>query len=186
MSVHPIPLRRPPVSVFIAASDERVRRSLWSLLGSDDGIEPLGATADLADLLRLLGRVTPSVVVIDESVFGSAGLRLLPIVAHAAPRAGLVVVGMHDHPAFGRRAREAGAVDYVRLDDADRLGRVVVDASGRKAPSEAGRRRAGRRAVTVVPDPGAESMERVPPSSSTRSRIPPRPKPADAAEGSNP
>src|SRR6185312_10170244 len=153
----PIALGRPPVTVFIAARSERVRTALWRLLQSEEGIEPLGATADLADLIRLLGRATPSVVVVDESVLGSAGLRWLPMVAHAAPRAGLVVVGMHDNPAYITRARAAGAADYVRLDDADRLGRVVVDASRSSAPLAAGRRRAGRRAITVVPDPGADS-----------------------------
>src|SRR5689334_17983415 len=125
MSAHPIALTRPPVTVCIAARDERVRTALWRLLQSEEGIEPLGATADLAEVIRLLGRATPSVVVIDESVLGSAGLRWLAMVAHAAPRAGLVVVGMHDNPAYIKRARDAGAADYVRLDDADRLGRVV-------------------------------------------------------------
>lgn len=186
MSVQPLTLRRPPVSVFIAAGDERVRTALWRLLEGEEGIEPLGATADLADLLRLLGRVTPAAVVVDESIFGAAGVRWLPMLARAAPCAALVVVGMHDHPAFVTRARDAGAADYVRLDDADRLGRVVVAASERALPSAAGRRRAGRRAVTVVPDPGADSMSRLPPRSSTRSRIPATPKPPDEADGSNP
>ncbi|HEX5621055.1 MAG TPA: hypothetical protein VFX51_21710, partial [Solirubrobacteraceae bacterium] len=170
MSVKPTPLCRPPVSVLIAARDERIRTGLWSLLESEPDVEPIGATADLADLIRLVGRVAPDAIVFHESVFGAVGLGWLPLVARAAPRAAFVVVGMHDHPAFTVRAREAGAADYVLLDDAERLGRAVVEASERSAPLSAGRRRTGRRAMTVVPAPGAASITRLPPRSSTRSR----------------
>jgi DNA-binding NarL/FixJ family response regulator len=129
-----------PVSVFIAARDERIRAGLWTLLESEPGVEPTGATADLADLIRLLGRVAADVIVLHESVFGLAGVGWLPVVSRAAPRSALVVVGMHAHPAFTARARDAGAADYVRLDDAERLGPAVVAASECSAALAAGRR----------------------------------------------
>lgn len=144
------------ISVFITARDERVRAGLWSLLESEPGIELLAATADVADLIRLLGRVAPAVVVVDESVFGTAGVGWLRTLAAAAPHSAFVVVGMHDHPAFVTRAREAGAADYVRLDEADRLGRSVVDAATLLAPFGAERLRTGSRAVKVVPAPGSD------------------------------
>ena len=120
-----------PVSVFIAARHERVRAALWRLLEREPGVEPLAATADLADMSRLLGRLSPAVVVVDESVLGDARLDALAALVDVAPQAGFIVVGMHDHPGYVDRAREAGAADYVRLDDADRLGRAVVEASRR-------------------------------------------------------
>ena len=185
MPVLPVPLHR-PVSVVIAAHDERIRNVLWTVFKSEVGIEPVGATADPADLIRLLERVVADVIVLHDSVFGAAGLGSLPLVARAAPRAAVLVVGMHDHPAFARRARDAGAAAYVRLDDAERLGRAVVEASEDSAPLVARRRRTGRRAVTVVPTPGEASITRLPPRSSTRSRMPRRPKPSGASDGSNP
>jgi len=135
MAMQPTRLHRHPVSVFIAARDERIRSGIWNLLASEPDVEPTGATADLADLIRLLDRVAADVVVLHESVFGATGFAWLPVVARVAPRTAIVVVGMHDHPAFTKHARVAGAADYVRLDDADRLGRAVVEASERSAPS---------------------------------------------------
>ena len=120
-----------PVTVFIAARHERVRAALWQLLESEPGIEPLAATADLADMIRLLERLRPAVVVVEQAVLGDAGLDALAALAEVAPQAGIVVVGMHDHPGYVTRAREAGAADYVRLDEAaDRLGPAVLGGVG--------------------------------------------------------
>jgi DNA-binding NarL/FixJ family response regulator len=123
-----------PVSIFIAARHERVRAALWQLLEHEPGIEPLAATADLADMIALLERLRPAVVVVDQSVLGDAGLDALSTLGEAAPQAAFIVVGMHDHPGYVTKAREAGAADYVCLDEAaDRLGRSVADAPARGA-----------------------------------------------------
>jgi DNA-binding NarL/FixJ family response regulator len=187
-----IPKRAPldaasPVPVFIAVRHNSVREALWRLLEAEPGVEPLAATADLADTVRLLGTLAPAVVVLDESVLGDGGLRKLPTVAAAAPRTAFVVVGMHDHPRYVTWAREVGAADYVLLDEAaERLGRSVVEAAEPSAPLRASRRRAGSRAVSVVPAPDADSIISLPPSNSTRSRIPTSPKPPAVPDASNP
>jgi two-component system, NarL family, response regulator DevR len=128
-SIHPA-----SVSVFVAARLERLRGGLWSLLDAEPGVEPLASATNIGDLLRLLRRVAPDVVIIDESVLGSAGTGWLETLVTNAPGTAFIVVGMHDHPAFVTRARDAGAVDYVRLDEAQRLVRAVVEA--RELPGE--------------------------------------------------
>ena len=123
-----------PVTVFVAARHERVRAALWQLLEDEPGIEPLAATADLADTIRLLERLRPAVVVVEQAVLGGAGLDALAALAEVAPQAGIVVVGMHDHPGYVTWARDAGAADYVRLDEAaERLAPAVWEASERTA-----------------------------------------------------
>ena len=84
-------------------------------------------------------------------------------------------------PATSQRAREAGA--STTCDSTMRIGwcRAVAAAGERSRPFVAARRRAGSRAMTVVPAPGADSTVSVPPSSSTRSRIPSSPKPSGVA-----
>ena len=121
-----------PVTVFVAARHDRVRSALWSLLAAEPGIRPVAATADFGDLMRLLGSVSPAVVVADEAVFGYADTRRLRELAQVAPR--LVVVGMQDHPGFVSRAREAGAADYVRLDEPERLAEAVLEAGTAREP----------------------------------------------------
>jgi chemotaxis response regulator CheB len=181
MSAQPTPTAGARVPVFVAARHNGVRNALWALLEMEPGIEPLAAIGDLADLTRLLARVAPPVVVVDEAILGRDGISWLPGLVATAPATAFVVVGLEDHPLYVTRAREAGAVDYVRLEDAERLRRVVL-----LAPLTAGRRRTGRRAVTVVPAPGTDSTTSVPSSSATRSRMPTRPKPSEASDGSKP
>ena len=124
----------PDVTVFIAARHESIRAALWQLLDGEAGIEPLAATADLTDMVRLLGWLRPAVVVVEQSVLRSAGLDALATLVEVAPQAAFIVVGMHDDPGYVAWARDAGAVDYVCLDEAvDRLGPSVIEAAAPRA-----------------------------------------------------
>jgi DNA-binding NarL/FixJ family response regulator len=174
------------IPVFLAAAHRSVRRALWALLESEPAVEPLAAIADLADLHRMLEHVAPPVVIVDEAILGSDGIGALPKLVADAPASAFIVVGMGDHPTYVTRARVTGAADYVRLDEAERLVGSVVEAAELSAPLTAGRRRTGRRAVSVVPTRGVEATVSSPPSSSTRSRIPRRPKPSPLTSGSKP
>jgi DNA-binding NarL/FixJ family response regulator len=160
MAAHPAHIPEAPVSVFVAARHDAIRAALWNLFQSEPGVEPLAATASAEDLERLLATVSPAVVVVDESVLRPDGIASLPAIVAANPQSAFIVVGMHDHPAYVTRARQAGAADYVRLEDAARLATAVVEASDAFA---AGRRRTGSRAMTVVPASGAASIVSRPP-----------------------
>jgi DNA-binding NarL/FixJ family response regulator len=184
MAAHPAHISKAPVSVFVAARHDAIRAALWNLFESEPGVEPLAATASAEDLARLLATVCPAVAVVDESVLRPDGMARLPAIVAASPQSAFIVVGMHDHPAYVTRARQAGAVDYVRLDDAERLARAVAEVSDASAGVPAGRRRTGSRAMTVVPASGAASIVSRPPSRSTRSRIPSSPKPPVCSDGS--
>lgn len=131
MSTSRVSAHTAPVSVFLAIRHERLRAALWSLLETEPGVEPLPAAADPGDLLKLPGRVAPAVAIVDHSVLGDRGVSRLAELVPAAPQTAFIVVGMCDESAYVTRAREAGAVDYVCLDDADRLGRSVLEARGR-------------------------------------------------------
>jgi DNA-binding NarL/FixJ family response regulator len=125
MSSHALSIDESPVTVFLAITHAGMRTALWSLLEDEPGIELLAATANAGDLLRLVRRVAPAVAIVDESVFGERGTARLPELAAAAPQTVFIVVGMYDQPAYVARAREFGAVDYICLDEAERLGRSV-------------------------------------------------------------
>ena len=109
------------VTVLIVSAHERVRSALWGLLSAEPGIESVTAIAEAADLAWLVESVAPNVAVVDESVFA-----MLPELVRAVPTTRFVMVGMHDHPGFVTRARDAGATDYVRLDEPKRLVAAVA------------------------------------------------------------
>ena len=131
MPTQPTPIPR-TVRVFLAVRHASLRNALWRLLETEPHVEPLAAIADLDDLTQLLARVTPPVVVVDEAILGVDGIRELPDLVAGAPATAFVVVGQGDHPAYVTRAREAGAADYVPVDEAERLG-SVIEASSRSA-----------------------------------------------------
>lgn len=134
--------RREPIPVVIAARHPSVRAGLWQLLDASAAAPPIAVASTFAALLRLLPRMSACIVVVDELVVGDGNLERLSEIAAAAPAASVVVVGMNDHPGFVTRAVDAGAVDYVRLDDAERLVRAVAAAGGRSRPSVVARQRA--------------------------------------------
>jgi DNA-binding NarL/FixJ family response regulator len=116
------------VTVFVAARHNSVRNALWKLLETEPGVEPVAASADLADLKRLLERAVPHVVVVDEAILGGDGISALSGLIASAPVTAFIVVGLGEHPRYLTRARETGAADYVRLDDAGRLTGAVLAA----------------------------------------------------------
>jgi len=136
MVLQPAQSHRAPASVVIAVRHERVRAALWALLEADPLVEPVAATADAEDLMTLLGRITPAAVVIDDAILAQTGV---------VPGTVFVVFGMEDHPGYAARAREMGAADYVRFDEAERLGPALIEAAEPPVPFRAGRRRTGRR-----------------------------------------
>ncbi len=145
------------ITVLLVAGREGTRTAMASVLDAAPGLHLAGVAADLSGTLSMLGRCPPDVVVVDEGLLGETVARRL---AALAPSTAFVVLGMSDHPGFAARARAAGAVDYVRLDDAAERVAAAVSAAGSAASSgsSASRRRTGSRAVTVVPAPGAESI----------------------------
>ena len=161
-----------PTTVLLASDRSATRSSLWSLLETEPGLEPVAVAADLPSAIRQLRMLMPDVMLVDRRLLGDTGLRRLPMLALEAEETAIVVIGMGDHPGLDALARSAGAAGYIRLDEAaERLAGVPA----MLVPGSSSPRRAGKRTVTVVPAPGADSIASAPPSDSTRSRMPTSP-----------
>jgi two-component system response regulator DesR len=108
----------PVTKVLVAADRSTTRSSLWSLLETEPGLEPVGVAADLPAAIRQLRSLAPDVLLVDRRLRGHAGLRRLPMLALEAERTAIVVIGMGDHPGLDALVRSAGAAGYIRLDEA--------------------------------------------------------------------
>jgi DNA-binding NarL/FixJ family response regulator len=111
------------LKVLVAAGRSATRSSLWTLLETEPGLEPVGVAPELATAIRMLRTLRPDLLLVDRTLLGEAGLRRLPMLKAASESTTIVLVGMGDHPGIEGAAREAGAAAYIRLDEAaDRVG----------------------------------------------------------------
>jgi DNA-binding NarL/FixJ family response regulator len=134
----PMLIPRPPDAdrgVVIATRHPAMRRALWAVVEGTRGVAPLGAAGDLPDTMRLVLFTHPELVLVDTSVLGGPGLAGLATLKAGAPAARIVVIGAGDHPAYAAQAREAGAFDYVVLDDAaERVPEAILAATSALQP----------------------------------------------------
>lgn len=107
------------------------------LVNSQSDMEAVAETDDLPRALELAKQACPDVVVLDLTMPGGASLPLIADLAAlpSAPR--VLILTMHDDPAYVRAALAAGAIGYVvkTISESDlleairqvRRGRMVID-----------------------------------------------------------
>jgi DNA-binding NarL/FixJ family response regulator len=123
-----------PTSVLVAADRSTTRSSLWSLLETEPGLQPVGVAGDLPSAIRQMRLLHPDVLLVSRRLLGDGGLRRLPMLALEAEGTAIVVIGMGDHPGLDALVRSAGGAGYIRLDEAaERLSGVA----GMAAPPSA-------------------------------------------------
>lgn len=131
------------IRVLIVDDHAILRSGLRMMLGSQRDIEVVGETGDLGEMLRLAQALAPDVITLDLSMPGGSSLGWIEKLRAAAPAARVVVLTMHDDPAFVRSALALGAAGYLAKSAADSAligairevhrGRLFVDIADRQA-----------------------------------------------------
>jgi DNA-binding NarL/FixJ family response regulator len=107
--------------VLIADDHPVVRRGLRDAVEAERGMVVVGEAGDGLEALRLLRELRPHVAVLDVSMPGLDGLDVLAQTRTWPHPPRVVLLTMHDR--YARRARELGALGYIRKEDAeDELG----------------------------------------------------------------
>ncbi|MEA2299568.1 MAG: two-component system, NarL family, response regulator NreC [Solirubrobacteraceae bacterium] len=104
---------RPRFSVVIADDHAVVRQGLRLLLESEADLEVIGEAGDLEETGRLVGELTPDILLLDLHMGRELSLGWLERLRAASPRTGVVILTMQDDPAFARQALAGGAAGYV-------------------------------------------------------------------------
>jgi DNA-binding NarL/FixJ family response regulator len=99
--------------VVLADDHAVVRNGLRWMLGPIDDIEVVGEAADGRALALLLETVETDVVLLDIRMPGLGGLDVLPEIIRDHPRIRVVILSMHDEPAYITTAIERGAAGYL-------------------------------------------------------------------------
>jgi two-component system response regulator NreC len=146
-----------PIRVLIADDHAVLRSGLALLLGVQNDLVVVGEAADGNEAVIKTRELTPDVLLLDLSMPGPSGGEVIRQALRASPRSRVLVLTMHDDPAYLASAMLAGAAGYVVKKVADteliqairavHAGRTFVDltrsSDPHPRPKEAGGRSGG-------------------------------------------
>jgi two-component system, NarL family, response regulator NreC len=119
------------ISVLLADDHAIVRQGLRAALQTVPDLCLVGEAADGQEVLRLVDRRKPDVLVLDLMLKGLNGLEVARQVPRRSPRTRVVILSMHADPAYVVEGLRAGATAYVVKDaGVDELVRAVREAAG--------------------------------------------------------
>ena len=107
------------IRVLIADDHAVVRAGLRMLIGTQPDMEVVGEAADGPETLLKTRAARPDVVVLDLSMPGPRSSLTIERLVRLEPSPRILVLTMHDDPAYFRSAFMAGATGYVVKDAAD-------------------------------------------------------------------
>src|SRR5579885_3830089 len=114
------------IRVMIADDHAILRAGLKLLVNSQADMEVCGEAADGKQAMEAASRLTPDIVLLDLTMPNAGGMEALQKIAEDAPAARVVILTMHDDPAYLRSVLAAGASGYVlkKSVDADLLSAI--------------------------------------------------------------
>ncbi len=98
----------------VVVDDHRiVREGLAYMLGEIDGVELVGEAGGGAELFDLLEGTQPDVILLDVHMPAMSGLEVLERLRNDHPDMKVIMLSMHDEPAYVQEAIKLGAMGYV-------------------------------------------------------------------------
>ena len=110
----------PRTRVLIADDHAILRAGLAMLVGAQPDLAVVGEAGDGIEALEKIRKVTPDVVILDLTMPRMSGFDALREIVRDCPGTKVLVLTMHDDPAYGRSLLAAGALGYVTKKAADR------------------------------------------------------------------
>jgi DNA-binding NarL/FixJ family response regulator len=99
--------------VIIADDHSVVRDGLRYMLSDHQSIEIVAEASNGTELLEILTVVDTDIVLLDLRMPGMTGLEALQRIRSDNPKVKVIILSMHDDPAYVREAMESGASGYL-------------------------------------------------------------------------
>lgn len=100
-------------TIVLADDHHVVRQGLKSLLEGETDFSVIGEAADGLEVVDLVDRLQPDILVVDLIMPGLNGLDIIQQVTHHSTRTQVVVLSMHANEAYVSEALRNGAHGYV-------------------------------------------------------------------------
>jgi len=108
-----------PTRVLIVDDHAVLRAGLRLLLESQDDMEVVGEAGTVAQAIEVARSAAPQVITLDLVMPGPSGVASVERLRSVAPGAHIVILTMHDDPAYVRAAIAMGAAGFVNKSAAD-------------------------------------------------------------------
>jgi two-component system, NarL family, response regulator NreC len=107
------------IRVLIADDHAVLRAGLRMLIGAQSDMKVVGEAADGPETVKRARELESDIVLLDLSMPGPSGTVTIEQLARLDPRPRILVLTMHDDPAYLRAALQAGAAGYIVKKAAD-------------------------------------------------------------------
>ncbi len=101
------------MNIIIADDHTVVRQGLKQILAAEADMRVVGEAKDFGETLEVVGKLDWDVLVLDYSMPGGNGLRILKEIKQAYPRRPVLILSMHPEDAIAISALRAGAAGYI-------------------------------------------------------------------------
>ena len=119
-----------PINILLADDHAVVRLGVRSLFDAEANFHLVGEADDGLQVLPLVERLQPDVLVLDLMMPGLNGLEIIRQVGHRAPATRIVVLSMYANEPYVLDALQGGALGYVlKGSDSAELVRAVREAA---------------------------------------------------------
>ena len=120
--------------ILLADDQQVVRQALRCLLERESDLRVVGETSDGLEIVPLVERLKPDVLITDVAMPGLYGLEVTRRVRDLAPATGVVILSRYPNEWYVTEALRSGALGYVakQSDVADLLRAVRAVARGRR------------------------------------------------------
>lgn len=102
-----------PVGVVVVDDHAMVREGLRAMLSAESGIAVLGEASDGEEAARVVEELHPDVVLMDLRMGELGGIEALEWIKEIRPETAVIILTVHDNPAYLADALRAGADGYL-------------------------------------------------------------------------
>ncbi len=107
------------IRVLIADDHAVLRAGLRMLIETQADMQVVGEVGDFTSIAAALLKTDPTLLLLDLSMPGGNGVKWIEQLSHESPQVKILVLTMHDDPAYFRLALAAGAAGYMVKSAAD-------------------------------------------------------------------
>ena len=104
--------------IMIVDDHAVVREGLTRLICGEAGLDVCGEAENAVEAMEILAAAPVDLVIMDISIKGMNGIQLTEKIKSLYPDLPVIMLTIHDDPAYARRAFRAGAVGYIAKDEA--------------------------------------------------------------------